>query len=77
MMRMAPSLPVAGFVGLTPASAQNMDADDMQWINPCVDDNAEQPGGTPEIVRAYCIGMNEQMADGRRRDALGDRAGKG
>jgi len=56
---------LAGAVGvcLLPmaAMAQSMNADDMRWINRCISDNRGEPGGTPEIVRAYCICMNEKM----------------
>lgn len=67
MMRAALALLVAGFVGWAPATAQQMTADDLKWFNQCIDDNAKEPGGTPEIVRAYCFCMNEQMDDGETR----------
>ena len=44
-----------------PASAQTMNADDMKWINQCINDNRGQPGATPAIARAYCMCMNEKM----------------
>ena len=43
------------------ALAQNMNADDVKWINQCIADNKGEPGGTPAVVRAYCICMNEKM----------------
>ena len=43
------------------ALAQNMNADDVKWINQCISDNKGEPGGTPAVVRAYCICMNEKM----------------
>jgi hypothetical protein len=43
------------------ASAQNMNADDVKWINQCIGDNQGEPGVTPAIVRAYCVCMNEKM----------------
>jgi hypothetical protein len=43
------------------ASAQNMTADDVKWINQCIRDNQGEPGATPAIVRAYCVCMNEKM----------------
>jgi hypothetical protein len=56
---------VVGIVGACPLSgavmAQSMTADDMKWINRCISDNRGEPGGTPAIVRAYCICMNEKM----------------
>ena len=44
-----------------PVFAQAMNADDMRWINRCISDNRGEAGGTPTIVRAYCICMNEKM----------------
>ena len=56
---------VVGIVGACllsgAAMAQSMNADDMKWINRCISDNRGEPGGTPAIVRAYCICMNEKM----------------
>jgi hypothetical protein len=43
------------------ASAQKLNADDVKWINQCIADNKGEPGGTPEIVRSYCMCMNEKM----------------
>ena len=48
------------------ASAQNMNADDLKWINQCIADNKGEPGGTPPIVRAYCVCMNEKMDDNEK-----------
>ena len=51
-------------VGLTTSNmalAQAMNQDDMRWINQCIRDNRGEPGGTPAVVRAYCICMNEKM----------------
>ena len=45
----------------TAAFAQAMNADDGKWINQCIADNKGQPGGTPEVVRKYCMCMNEKM----------------
>jgi hypothetical protein len=36
-----------------------MNADDLKWINQCVTDN--KGGASDEIVRKYCICMNEKM----------------
>ena len=52
---------IAACVANTPASAQQMNADDLKWINQCINDNKGEPGGTPPIVRAYCMCMNEKM----------------
>jgi uncharacterized protein YggL (DUF469 family) len=50
-----------------PALAQSMNADDLKWINQCIADNKSEKGGTPEIVRKYCICMNEKMDDNETR----------
>ena len=55
---------IAALVAAAPAQAQRMNADDMKWINQCIDDNRSEAGGTPQIVRAYCMCMNEKMDDG-------------
>jgi hypothetical protein len=52
---------LAAWVAASPASAQPMNADDLKWINQCIQDNRDEPGGTPAIVRAYCVCMNEKM----------------
>jgi hypothetical protein len=44
-----------------PASAQQMNADDMKWVNRCISDNKGEAGGTPQVIRAYCVCMNEKM----------------
>ena len=48
-------------------SAQQMNADDMKWINQCISDNRNEPGGTPQVVRAYCVCMNEKMDNNETR----------
>lgn len=52
---------------LTAAVAQQMNADDLKWINQCITDNRSEPGGTPPIVRAYCVCMNEKMDNNETR----------
>jgi hypothetical protein len=58
---------IAACVANTPASAQQMNADDLKWINQCINDNKGEPGGTPPIVRAYCMCMNEKMGTNETR----------
>jgi hypothetical protein len=58
---------VAVCVAFIPASAQQMNADDLKWINECIQDNRGEPGGTPPIIRAYCICMNEKMGSNETR----------
>ena len=54
-------------VAALPAFAQQMNADDMKWINQCINDNKGEAGGTPQIVRAYCVCMNEKMDNNETR----------
>jgi hypothetical protein len=42
------------------ALAQTMTADDLKWINQCIGDNKNE-GAKPDVVRKYCICMNEKM----------------
>lgn len=42
------------------AFAQKMTADDLKWINQCIDDNKNE-GAKAEVVRKYCVCMNEKM----------------
>ena len=58
---------MAALAAAAPAQAQRMNADDMKWINQCIDDNRSEAGGTPQIVRAYCMCMNEKMDDNETR----------
>lgn len=51
----------------TATLAQKMNADDMKWINQCIDDNKGEPGATPAIARAYCVCMNEKMSENETR----------
>jgi len=51
----------------SPVSAQKMNADDLKWVNQCIDDSKGEPGATPAIARAYCICMNEKMEDSEMR----------
>jgi hypothetical protein len=43
------------------ALAQKMNADDLKWVNKCIDDN--KGGAAPAIIRKYCMCMNEKMDD--------------
>ena len=54
-------------ISATAASAQQMNADDLKWVNQCIQDNKDEPGGTPPVVRAYCICMNEKMDNNETR----------
>jgi len=50
-----------------PASAQQMNSDDLKWVNQCINDNRGEAGGTPPIIRAYCVCMNEKMDNNETR----------
>ena len=58
---LAIALTLAAIAAPNAANAQAMNADDMKWVNQCINDNKAEPGGTPPIVRAYCVCMNEKM----------------
>ena len=49
------------------ALAQKMNADDVKWVNQCIDDNKGEAGATPTIIRAYCVCMNEKMSSNETR----------
>ena len=51
----------SGLVASTGAVAQKMNADDLKWVNKCIDDN--KGGAAPAVVRKYCMCMNEKMDD--------------
>jgi len=54
---------LAGILMLNASSAfAQMSADDLKWINRCIADN-KRGGASPEVVRKYCICMNEKMDD--------------
>ena len=58
-------------VGSTMAStavfAQAVTQDDLRWVNQCIRDNRGEAGGTPAVIRAYCVCMNEKMDDNETR----------
>lgn len=54
----------AALVSGTTASAQN--ADDKKWVNQCIKDNRGE-GATPEVVRKYCVCMNDKMDENETR----------
>lgn len=50
-------------LGLNASAAfAQMTADDLKWINRCIADN-KRGGASPQVVRKYCICMNEKMDD--------------
>lgn len=48
------------------AFAQAMTQDDLKWVNQCITDNRNE-GATAEVVRKYCICMNEKMDNNETR----------
>jgi hypothetical protein len=51
---------LAGLVMASNAAfAQQMNSDDLKWVNQCLRDN--QGGASAEIIRKYCVCMNEKM----------------
>jgi hypothetical protein len=52
-------LALGSMMAATAAVGQPMNADDLKWINQCISDN--KGGASAEIVRKYCICMNEKM----------------
>ena len=54
-------LAAAALLNPTGAFAQKMNADDLKWVNKCIDDN--KGGASPAIIRKYCMCMNEKMDD--------------
>jgi hypothetical protein len=57
----------AAVVSSNEAVAQQMNANDLKWVNECIRDNRDEAGGTPAIIRAYCICVNEKMDDNETR----------
>jgi hypothetical protein len=67
MKTLASVLAAVAAMTLSDVASAQMTADDMKWINQCISDNKGEKGGTPAIVRAYCICMNEKMDDNETR----------
>jgi len=62
MKILAASLVAAAVLfGAAGAFAQKMNADDLKWVNRCIDDNKD--GAAPAVIRKYCMCMNEKMDD--------------
>jgi hypothetical protein len=52
-------LAAAAALSSSNAYAQKMNADDLKWINQCIDDN--KGGASAAIIRKYCTCMNDKM----------------
>jgi hypothetical protein len=50
---------IASVVIIHTALAQNLTADDVKWINLCINDN--KGGAAEAVIRKYCMCMNEKM----------------
>ena len=67
MKRTAVALLLGASVMFTsPAFAQRMNQDDLKWINQCIDDNRNE-GARADVVRKYCVCMNEKMDNNETR----------
>jgi hypothetical protein len=67
MKYLAIAIVLAACAASAPASAQRMNADDVKWINQCIDDSRGVEGYTPAKARAYCMCMNEKMDENETR----------
>jgi hypothetical protein len=47
---------------MTGAARADTTEDDVKWINQCIADNKKE-GATEDVVRKYCVCMNNAMAD--------------
>jgi hypothetical protein len=71
-MKLSPILMLAAGIIVTGAFVNSqgyaqLSKDDVKWVNQCIADNKGQPGATPDIVRKYCMCMNEEMDDNETR----------
>lgn len=46
-----------------PGAYADTTEDDVTWINQCIADNKKE-GATEDVVRKYCVCMNNKMSDG-------------
>ena len=56
---------VASMIAGNKAYAQRLNADDVKWINVCIDDN--KGGASATVIRKYCTCMNEKMDNNETR----------
>ncbi len=54
------SVLLAGSIAANGALAQSANQDDLKWVNQCIQDNRDE-GASANVVRAYCVCMNEKM----------------
>ena len=65
----------AAAVSSNAAFAQQMNADDLKWVNECIRGNRDEPGGTPRD-HSRLLYLHERK-DGRQRNPLDYAVGKG
>jgi hypothetical protein len=53
---------LAASFAVGPAAFADTTEDDVTWINKCIGDNKKE-GATEEVVRKYCVCMNNAMSD--------------
>jgi hypothetical protein len=61
MKAVAAALALAASLLSAGAYAQRISADDVKWINQCIDDNKGE--AAVPVIRKYCFCMNEKMDD--------------
>ena len=64
----------AAVVSSNEAFAQQMNADDLKWVNECIRDNRDEPGGSRDHSRVLYL---HERKDGRQRNPLDYAVGKG
>jgi len=60
------ALLLAGSVMASSAAFAQMTTDDLKWVNQCLRDNKDA-GVSQEIIRKYCVCMNNKMDDNETR----------
>jgi hypothetical protein len=53
------AIAAVGVLAGSSAFAQNMNTDDLKWVNKCLADNKGEAADA--VIRKYCICMNEKM----------------
>ena len=56
---------IASLIAGNKVYAQRLNADDVKWINQCIDDN--KGGAAATVIRKYCTCMNEKMDNNETR----------
>lgn len=65
-MRTLSALVIALLGTLTATAVQAQSADDKKWVAQCMRDNKDE-GARTEVVRKYCLCMNDKMDDNETR----------